>query len=98
MSLANSEWNGSLYQLSTLIVDWRPLSSSLDFVFFSFFANLAREPYSRLNSYLFVLFFRYIVPPTAARTFPTPVQSYLCKGPPLHSTALSFCLEEEQLS
>eukprot|EP00978_Attheya_sp_CCMP212_P032595 scaffold128071_cov35-Attheya_sp.AAC.2 len=34
-----------------LIVDWRPLSSSLDFVFFSFFANLAREPYSRLKSY-----------------------------------------------
>eukprot|EP00978_Attheya_sp_CCMP212_P035226 scaffold151942_cov28-Attheya_sp.AAC.1 len=32
-------------------VEWRPLSSSLGFVFFSFFTNLAREPYSRLNSY-----------------------------------------------
>eukprot|EP00978_Attheya_sp_CCMP212_P038688 scaffold194264_cov72-Attheya_sp.AAC.1 len=51
MSLANSEWNGSLYQPSTLIIEWRPLSSSLGFIFFSFFTNLAREPYSRLNSY-----------------------------------------------
>eukprot|EP00978_Attheya_sp_CCMP212_P043831 scaffold293043_cov71-Attheya_sp.AAC.2 len=29
MSLANSEWNGSLYQPSTLIIEWRPFSSSL---------------------------------------------------------------------